>query len=299
MRNVRLATVLFALLALALLGGAMLLTANAPQALAAPLLVLTASAEPPTVTPTSPAPTVTPGGPTVTPGGPTVTPGGPTNTPVPGLPGTPTAGPPPTEEPERPDRQADPAVSKEADKDEVGLGEEINFSITVTNEGNDLAIGVIVEDSLPSYLALVSASIDKGQTVINGNTVGFWIGDVEPGEVIRGTITARVVAVPQEGEGSNEVVLRSSNSSDRPENNRSNTRFRVRQPVASPTAEPTGQITPSPSPVPVGPTPTPRPPSDLPVTATSMGLPYGLLLLAGIGYMAVGLYLWLRPRRRQ
>ncbi|HMQ34635.1 MAG TPA: DUF11 domain-containing protein [Chloroflexaceae bacterium] len=280
---------LFALLAVVLLGAAMLLRGGAPTVLAGPLPALTASAEPPTATPTNtPSPTSTTGtGPTETPL-PTLTP--------PTEPTVPTA---PPEEPPGRERVADPAVSKEADRSEVALGEEITFRITVTNEGNALAQGVIVEDPLPGFLALVSASVDKGQAVTNGNTAGFWIGDVEPGEVIRGTVTARVVAIPEGGEGVNEVVLRSVNQSDRLINNRSAVRLRVTGPTPTPTADPAGLPSPTPTPAPVAAQPTPPPPSSLPVTAGSTELPLGLLLLiflVGVGYMAAGASFWRRPR---
>lgn len=282
----RLTNALFGLLVVGMLGGAMLMSSVAPQVSAAPRPVLTASAEPPTPTsspsPALPSPTPEPS---------------PTAPPGPAL--TATAG--PVETP-KPDRMADPAVSKETSSGDVTLGSEISFSITVTNEGNDVAQGVIVEDSLPGSLALISASIDKGQAVVNGNTAGFWIGDVAPGEVIRGEVTARVVSVPEDGEIVNEVVLRSSNATDRLVNNRSNARIRVLQPTPSPTIDPAlavGEPSPTPAPVAAQPTPAGPPPSGLPVTASSSTLPYGLLFLMAVGYMGVGLYLWLRPRRRK
>jgi uncharacterized repeat protein (TIGR01451 family) len=275
----RLTHTLFALLAAAMICGAVLLGSGAPLASAAPLPVLTASAEPPT--PTTVPPTATTVPPTVEPNQPTPT----------------TAPPPPADGPPPEDRRADPAVSKEASKSEVAIGEEITFSITVTNEGNDTAQGVIVEDPLPGFLKLVSASIDKGQAVTNGNTAGFWIGDVEPGEVIRGSVTARVVDFPGGGEGFNEVVLRSNNRSDRPVNNRSSVRLRVTQPTPTPEVI-AGQPEPTPTPEVLAAQPTPPPPSNLPVTASDSSLPYGLIFLAAVAYMGAGLYLWLRPRRR-
>lgn len=280
MSRARLTNLIFALLAVALAGGAVLLSGGAPRVSAAPPLALTATAEPPTATPVSTAPVApSPTAPT----GQTITPTAPTEP-------TPPA---PNETPS-PERMADPAVAKEANRSEASLGDEISFTITVTNEGNDTAQGVIVEDALPGYLQLISASVDKGQAVTNGNTAGLWIGDVAPGEVVRGEITARVVGVPEGGEGVNVAVLRSNNSTDRVSNNRSSARVRVS--VPSPTPDPAGQPAPDPA---GGAQPTPPPPAVLPATGDEEELPLGLLLLAAIANMGAGLYFWRRLRRYQ
>lgn len=282
----RLSPIVFAALSIALLGG-MLLGARAPQASAAPLPVLTASAQPPTPTATETQTTATPTE-TPTTSTPTETPSTATATP------TPTTG---AEEQPR-DRDPDPTVSKRALQDEVSLGGEITYEFTITNVGNATANGVIVEDTLPGYLQLLSASVDKGEAVINGNTVGFWIGDVEPGEVIRGTVTARVVALPPDGIIRNEAVLRSSNAEDKLFNNRSNATVRVRQ--DAPTPSPTVEGLPSPTPVPPTPLPEETPPASLPVTAGTTSLPLGLLALIALialGYIGAGVHFWRKPRQ--
>lgn len=174
-----------ALLTFGLIVSAALLSST-PQVAAAPPLVITATAEPPT--PTTP-PAVTPTTP------PTVTPTTPPEPPPPATPTTPAPPPDPPSAP-APPAVADPAVAKSVDRAVVALGELLRFTITVTNQGNTAAIGVIVEDTLPSYLEYVSASVERGQVVTSGPTVGFWIGRVEPGEVIRGEIVARMVSFP-------------------------------------------------------------------------------------------------------
>lgn len=278
MSRARLTHLVFALLAVALAGGAVLLSGGAPRVYAAPPLALTATAEPPTATPVpSPSPTA-PVAPSPT------SPTSPTSTPTASAPN----------ETPRPERMADPAVSKEANRSEAALGDEISFTITVTNEGNDTAQGVIVEDALPGYLQLIAASVDKGQAVTNGNTAGLWIGDVAPGEVVRGEITARVVAVPEGGEGVNVAVLRSNNSTDRVSNNRASARVRISAPA--PTPDPAGQPAPDPA---GGAQPTPPPPAVLPATGDEEELPLGLLFLAAIANIGAGLYFWRRLRRYQ
>jgi uncharacterized repeat protein (TIGR01451 family) len=325
MHSNRLTGLLFALLALGLIVGAALLS-GAPQTSAAPLPILTQSAEPPTRTPLpppseTPLPTSTavPSETPITPppGTPTTPPSGTPTTPPSGTPTPTTPDPDPTSTPPF----ADPAVAKTVDRPGVAVGELLRFTITVTSEGNVPAEGVIVEDTLPAYLEYVSASIERGQVVTSGPTVGFWIGQVRPGEVIRGEIVARVVSFPEGGTGTNVVVLRSESPTDRPENNRASTSFQVIQPAPEPPPadSPGGSPRdPTPTPAPGGePTPTPAPggepalppaggeqpvvvpPASLPATAGRAGLPYGLILLVGVTYMGLGLYLWLRPRRRK
>lgn len=285
----RLTPFVSATLTIMLLGGALLLGGYAPQAAAAPMPVLTASAQPPT--PTTPPPP--PPSPTVDTSAPTAT-AGVGETPTPEVGDAPRA-----------ERRADPAVSKDASQDEVSLGGEVTYEFTITNEGNDVATGVIVEDSLPSYLELVDVSVDKGQAVKNGNTAGLWIGNVEPGEVVRGSVTARVVAIPADGVIVNQAVLHSNSSTDRPSNNLSDARVRVRQGTVTPTPAAGLDGSPTPSPTPVGGPGSGAsgpeiPPSSLPVTAGVTSLPLGVLglvVVVALGYMAAGLHFWRRPRR--
>jgi uncharacterized repeat protein (TIGR01451 family) len=59
---------------------------------------------------------------------------------------------------------ADLALSKTADRKNVKIGENITFTITVTNLGPDAATGIYFGDSIPDPLNFVSASCDKGPT---------------------------------------------------------------------------------------------------------------------------------------
>jgi uncharacterized repeat protein (TIGR01451 family) len=248
-----------------------------PQAAAAPPLVITATAEPPTPTSTS-LPTATSTSlptatstslPTATSTSlPTATstslPAA-TSTSLPTATSTPPGEAPP---PAPPSLVADPAVAKSVDRPGVALGELLRFAITVTNQGNTAAVGVVVEDTLPAYLEYVSASIERGQVVTSGPTVGFWIGRVAPGEVIRGEIVARVVSFPPGGTGRNVVVLRSESPTDRPENNQASTSFQVVQPAPEPL--PPGDPVP---PLPGEPAPIDTPVPGAPVATAVPGAP--------------------------
>jgi large repetitive protein len=60
---------------------------------------------------------------------------------------------------------ADLALTKSADRKHVKLGQNITFTITVTNLGPDTATHVSFGDALPDSLNFVSASCNKGATL--------------------------------------------------------------------------------------------------------------------------------------
>ena len=60
--------------------------------------------------------------------------------------------------------EADLALTKTADRTTVKIGQNITFTITVTNLGPAVATNVYFGDSLPDPLNFVSASCTKGPT---------------------------------------------------------------------------------------------------------------------------------------
>ena len=60
--------------------------------------------------------------------------------------------------------EADLALTKTADRTNVKIGQNITFTITVTNLGPAIATNVYFGDSLPDPLNFVSASCTKGPT---------------------------------------------------------------------------------------------------------------------------------------
>jgi len=87
---------------------------------------------------------------------------------------------------------ADPALVKLVDPALAQPGETVNYTLTVTNNSGAAALGVIVSDPVPNTLQIVSASTPQGTYSINGQTVTFNVGTVNPGQVIVLRITARV-----------------------------------------------------------------------------------------------------------
>jgi len=60
--------------------------------------------------------------------------------------------------------EADLALTKMADRTQVKIGQNITFTITVTNLGPATATGIYFGDSLPDPLNFVSATCTKGPT---------------------------------------------------------------------------------------------------------------------------------------
>ncbi|MEI7643747.1 MAG: isopeptide-forming domain-containing fimbrial protein [Chloroflexales bacterium] len=116
---------------------------------------------------------------------------------------------------------ADPAITKSVNRSTVKIGDTVEFTITATNLGNATATGVVVEDSLPAFLALASASATRGDVRVSGSTVRVMIGDLAPGETVTVTITARVRATTVPPDNRNLATVASDSSSDDPSNNSS------------------------------------------------------------------------------
>ena len=114
-------------------------------------------------------------------------------------------------------RLADLAVTKTVDNEEPGVGDTIEFTLTVTNLGPSDASGVSVSDSLPFGLSYVS---DSGFGTYSPITDLWQIGTIADGESVSLTILARVEA----NAGSTLVNTAEIASSDLPDPNEGNNR---------------------------------------------------------------------------
>ncbi|HXU31496.1 MAG TPA: ExeM/NucH family extracellular endonuclease, partial [Thermoanaerobaculia bacterium] len=86
--------------------------------------------------------------------------------------------------------QADIALAKSVDNASPGMGSNVVFTVTATNNGPSDATGVAVNDLLPVGLAFVSATPSTGSY---SNTTGVWtIGSLANGASATLTITATV-----------------------------------------------------------------------------------------------------------
>ena len=61
-------------------------------------------------------------------------------------------------------------VTKVSDKAMVNVGENLTYTITVTNKGSSVANGVVVEELIPNGLTLINNSWDTSQWTKVGNT---------------------------------------------------------------------------------------------------------------------------------
>jgi|GEM_PF-6477986 len=214
-------------------------------------------------------------------------------------------------------RRADPRVTKTTNTETARVGDTVVYNLAVTVEGNAEAVGVIVEDTFPPYFEIVDATTSKGQIVINGQTVGAWIGTVDNGETVNVRIIVRITSPPDTTQFSNLAVLTSDSTTDDPSNNTATTTIffpeggSVAEATPTLTASPVvpdETVLPSPSPAPetatpipaVTPTPSPVPiPQTLPITGAGSDQRLLLPLLLLLGLLALGLGFQTHQRRRR
>jgi uncharacterized repeat protein (TIGR01451 family)/LPXTG-motif cell wall-anchored protein len=135
---------------------------------------------------------------------------------------------------------ADPVITKSGSVSTAQVGDTVEYTIIVTNQGNATAENVVVEDTLPSFLSLEGVSATRGDVSVSGNTVRVTIGDLAPGEVVTITITAKVIASAAPPNNSNIATVSSTSATDDPSNNSSSASLLVEQP--SPTAAPPARL---------------------------------------------------------
>jgi uncharacterized repeat protein (TIGR01451 family) len=307
-------------------------------------MALTPTAEPPTPIPTdiptsTPSPTAAPTNtpvPTAT-TAPTNTPvptAAPTNTPVP----TATTAPlPPRDELPTPIvEQSDPALTKQVNPAQAKVGDSVEYTLLVSNQGSTPATDVVVEDPLPTFLEVVGAAASRGSVTINGATVRVVIGQLPAGENIRITIFARITQAAAPPQNQNRATLTTSSRTDVVSNNTATAAITINETAAPPppsssveTATPTAIATPAPTAVtvaePAAPSnnpqspqteqPTPQasakpvgnasgPPVILPSTGTNGSQLIPLLYVVGLTMIVIGsvtlvqLCLFLRRSRR-
>ena len=116
----------------------------------------------------------------------------------------------------------DPAVTKYGSPANATVGSVVVYALTVGNNGNTNATNVVLTDTKPSFLDLISITIspNSGLTpVISGNTFTITFGTVSPMDLYIITVVTRVNAQGQGTGGANQVSLVSSSGTDRAFNN--------------------------------------------------------------------------------
>jgi len=87
-----------------------------------------------------------------------------------------------------------PVIYKAVDKSTVVAGEEIEYTLSITNEGNDVATDVVVTDELSVYLENVRVTTSQGTASYDSptHTVIVELGSLGPGATATIAIKARV-----------------------------------------------------------------------------------------------------------
>lgn len=89
--------------------------------------------------------------------------------------------------------QVDLAVTKTDGLTNVISGNNLTYTITVTNNGPSVATGVTLTDTLPATLTPVSNTISQGTASFGGQTYTANIGTLNPGQSVTATIVATVI----------------------------------------------------------------------------------------------------------
>ena len=104
----------------------------------------------------------------------------------------------------------DPGLSKVGVLQPGGIGlpgEQITWTILLTNNGTGTATNIPVVDTLPDGLRIDSATTSRGTVNISGQTVTFTIDSIGPGETVEMQIVTTVISSPLDGQFVNEAII--------------------------------------------------------------------------------------------
>jgi LPXTG-site transpeptidase (sortase) family protein len=117
---------------------------------------------------------------------------------------------------------ADPAVTKFGSPTSATVGSPVVYTLTVGNNGNVNATNILLTDTKPAFLDIISITITPNPSltpVISGNTFTINFGTVAPTDSFVVTVVTRVNSLGQPPGGSNNVSIITSSASDRSFNN--------------------------------------------------------------------------------
>jgi uncharacterized repeat protein (TIGR01451 family) len=93
----------------------------------------------------------------------------------------------------RADAAADLSVSKTDSPDPVVQGNNLTYTIQVSNAGPDTAMNVVLTDTLPGQVDFVSATASTGTCIRTGDTVACTLGNI----AVAGSATVTIVIQPK------------------------------------------------------------------------------------------------------
>lgn len=172
----------------------------------------------------------------------------PTNTPVPGATNTPRPNPTntptsrqPTPQPNQP--YANVLIGKTSNPSLIPVGGDSVFTIGLRCDGNVPCNDVVVYDTLPSFMTVISVAPERAESSSgSGQNITVRVGQMRPMEVLNITVVARAIAA---GSAFNEARVTASHP-DNPNDNY------ARAPIAATGPQP------APPPPPPPPAPTPQ-----------------------------------------
>jgi len=136
---------------------------------------------------------------------------------------------------ENPSKQADLAVSKIVDHSNPNEGDQINYTISLLNNGPNEAVSAMVSDLLPPFLTFYSASSSLGSFA---SSTGIWnVGNLASGA----SATLQISALVNSGAAGQTIINTATSSSattdQNLQNNVSSASLVVRTPGQTPSAD--------------------------------------------------------------
>ncbi|MGC8799427.1 MAG: DUF11 domain-containing protein, partial [Chloroflexus sp.] len=116
----------------------------------------------------------------------------------------------------------------------VQVGDQVVYTLTVSNTGGAPAVDVTVDDPLPPFLRLIEATASTGTVQTAGNQVRVTLPTLAPGETVTITIRAAVTAPPTPPDNRNLATTRTSSSEITTENNTSSATINSPPPATLP-----------------------------------------------------------------
>ncbi len=107
----------------------------------------------------------------------------------------------------------DPAVAKYGDPSTAHVGDTVIYTITVGNNGNADALDVVLTDTKPAFLDIVSINVSPNKNfpaVISGNTFTINFGTVTPTDFYTVTVLTKVNSLGRPPGGDNNASITTS-----------------------------------------------------------------------------------------
>lgn len=106
---------------------------------------------------------------------------------------------------------ADLSIIKSASIDPVGVGQQFDYTITVRNNGPDLASEIIAEDTIPGGLSIIGITVAQGSYCYSNSNIQWLVGSL--GQDNSANMTVSVIPL-SEGTITNTATIYSNNPNE-------------------------------------------------------------------------------------